>query len=191
MLEGGNSDPEDPIISEIAGTSESDMRFWVKKHEDIVPPKGIVNSVQLEREIMRVFANAVMFNPDPDRSFGPAFRTRAKVKERHIPMHLTDDHEDSDDGNEKGEDNEDNRHEGEEGAVVRDTREMFEDVERMVAGWRAAEKAAEEAAAAKMKKMEKARSEPDDDADDLAGEASADMGEERSFKGRAGKRRRA
>jgi len=31
--------------------------------EDLVPPKGIVNSAQLEREVMRMFANAVMFNP--------------------------------------------------------------------------------------------------------------------------------
>jgi hypothetical protein len=31
--------------------------------EDLVPPKAIVNSGQLEKEIMRMFANAVMFNP--------------------------------------------------------------------------------------------------------------------------------
>jgi hypothetical protein len=31
--------------------------------DDLVPPKGIVNSAQLERELMRMFANAVMFNP--------------------------------------------------------------------------------------------------------------------------------
>lgn len=31
--------------------------------EDLIPPKGIVNSAQLERELMRMFANAVMFNP--------------------------------------------------------------------------------------------------------------------------------
>ncbi|KAL8749469.1 MAG: hypothetical protein Q9184_006802, partial [Pyrenodesmia sp. 2 TL-2023] len=112
LLENGNSDPDDPVISEIAGANESDMRFWVRKHEDIVPPKGIVNSVQLEREIMRVFANAVMFNPDPDRSFGPAFRTRAKVKERHIPSHLADDdHDDDNDANGRHEDDEDNRQE--------------------------------------------------------------------------------
>lgn len=191
LLESGNSDPDDPVISEIAGASESDMRFWVKKHEDIIPPKGIVNSAQLEREIIRVFANAVMFNPDPERSFGPAFRTRAKVKERHIPTHLADDdHDDDDDANERQKDDENNRQEGEEGAVVRDAREMFEDVERVVAGWRAAEKAAEEAAAAKVKKMVKARSEIDDEADDLAAEASADLGEDKSVKGRAGKRRR-
>lgn len=31
--------------------------------DELVPPKGIVNSAQLERELMRMFANAVMFNP--------------------------------------------------------------------------------------------------------------------------------
>ncbi|QDS73766.1 hypothetical protein FKW77_005225 [Venturia effusa] len=31
--------------------------------EELVPPKGIVNSAQLEKEVMRVFVNAVMFNP--------------------------------------------------------------------------------------------------------------------------------
>lgn len=29
----------------------------------LVPPKGIVNAAQLEQEVMRMFANAVMFNP--------------------------------------------------------------------------------------------------------------------------------
>jgi len=33
---------------------------WSK---DLVPPKAIVNSAQLEKELMRMFANAVMFNP--------------------------------------------------------------------------------------------------------------------------------
>jgi hypothetical protein len=31
--------------------------------DDLVPPKAIVNSSQLEKEVMRMFANAVMFNP--------------------------------------------------------------------------------------------------------------------------------
>ena len=30
--------------------------------EDIIPPKAIANSVQLEKELMRMFANAVMLN---------------------------------------------------------------------------------------------------------------------------------
>lgn len=32
----------------------------------LVPPKGIVNAAQLEQEVMRMFANAVMFNPGND-----------------------------------------------------------------------------------------------------------------------------
>ena len=34
--------------------------------EDIIPPKGIVNAAQLEKEVCRMFANAVMFNPGED-----------------------------------------------------------------------------------------------------------------------------
>ncbi|KAF2862558.1 hypothetical protein K470DRAFT_255847 [Piedraia hortae CBS 480.64] len=34
--------------------------------EDLLPPKAIVNSTQLEKEVYRMFANAVMFNPGDD-----------------------------------------------------------------------------------------------------------------------------
>lgn len=34
--------------------------------EDLIPPRAIVNSGQLEKEVMRMFANAVMFNPGDD-----------------------------------------------------------------------------------------------------------------------------
>lgn len=34
--------------------------------DDLVPPKAIVNAGQLEQEIMRMLANAVMFNPGDD-----------------------------------------------------------------------------------------------------------------------------
>ncbi|KAF2834627.1 hypothetical protein M501DRAFT_904174, partial [Patellaria atrata CBS 101060] len=33
---------------------------------ELVPPKGIVNAAQLEKEVMRMLANAVMFNPGED-----------------------------------------------------------------------------------------------------------------------------
>ncbi|KAL9029311.1 MAG: hypothetical protein Q9196_002437 [Gyalolechia fulgens] len=177
--ENDNAGDRDAIP--VAGASESDMRVWVKKNEDVVPPRGIVNSAQLEREIMRVFANAVMFNPDPNRSFGPAFRTRARWKERHVPVHLAGD---GDDGSEDGK-------EEEEGGVVRDAREMFEDVERVVAEWRAAEKAAEEAAAAKMGAgVGKVQVGEEEEADGLAGDESGVVGEEEMGAERAGKRRR-
>ena len=38
----------------------------LERTEELVPPKGIVNSAQLEKEVMRMFANAVMFNPGDD-----------------------------------------------------------------------------------------------------------------------------
>ena len=189
----------------VAGASESDMRVWVKPNDDIVPPRGIVNSAQLEREIMRVFANAVMFNPDPNRDIGPAFRTRARQKERHVPIHLVEEEEVEDEVD-------DGYKEEEEGGVVKDAREMFEDVEKMVADWRAAEKTAE--GAASMEKMVadwraagkvaegavnekvgagvgKAKSGEEEEADELAGEESGVVAEEKTGGAeRAGKRRR-
>ena len=62
----------------------------VPAHPSTMPPNAIVNSSQLEKEIMRMFANAVMFNP------------------------------------------------GDEG-MVKDAREMAEDVQGMVRHWRGAE----------------------------------------------------
>lgn len=34
--------------------------------EELMPPKAIVNGAQLEKEVYRMFANAVMFNPGED-----------------------------------------------------------------------------------------------------------------------------
>lgn len=45
---------------------------------ELVPPKGIVNSRQLERELMLMFANAVMFNPDSERGINFGRRTRGR-----------------------------------------------------------------------------------------------------------------
>ena len=71
------------------GASGSSINLPIS--DDLVPPKGIVNSAQLEREVMRMFANAVMFNPGDEE-------------------------------------------------VVRDTREMFEDVDMKVTDMRSAER---------------------------------------------------
>ncbi|KAL9020477.1 MAG: hypothetical protein Q9185_002250 [Variospora sp. 1 TL-2023] len=194
--ENAGEDDNDAVVP-VAGASESDMRVWVRRSEDVVPPKGIVNSVQLEREIVRVFANAVMFNPDPDRGLGPsAFLTGAaanKVKERHVPVHLAADNDEAEDEDENGDEEERERErEEQEGGVVRDAREMFEDVERVVGQWRAAEKAAEEAAAeAKTKGAEGKDKEDEEEADELAGESSGGIRrEEEGAGGRFGKKRR-
>ena len=63
----------------------------VPANPDIIPPKGIVNSGQFEKEVMRTFANAIMFNPDPKRGFPKSVVRRIRkgdgtgIKERHVP----------------------------------------------------------------------------------------------------------
>jgi hypothetical protein len=84
---------------EQAGSASDASTIELERSEDIVPPKGIVNSAQLEKEVMRMFANAVMFNPGDD-------------------------------------------------GMVRDTREMAEDVQSMLSQWRGVEKEAGEGEAA-------------------------------------------
>lgn len=38
----------------------------LERNLDLLPPRGIVNGKQLEKEVMRMFANAVLFNPGED-----------------------------------------------------------------------------------------------------------------------------
>ncbi|KFY77175.1 hypothetical protein V499_03380 [Pseudogymnoascus sp. VKM F-103] len=86
--------------------------------EELVPPKGIVNNAQLEKELMLMFANAIMFNPDPDHGFGRAFSVR-----KGTPAEV-----------------EDNRgYTLDEDGVVQDTKTMFADVEKIVGELRSAE----------------------------------------------------
>lgn len=105
--------------------------LWVPQTEDVVPPKGIVNSAQLETEMLRVFANAVMFNPDlaENRSLGPAFHARARTLEEHVSG------ENDEDGTEAGK-SEIGVAKPVDGAVVKDTREMCTDMEEAFDGWR-------------------------------------------------------
>ena len=140
----------------------------VERIADVMPPKAIVNSAQLEKELTRMFANAVMFNPDPKRGFGPGFKFSGRLRK---------DSEDDDEDEEMG-DVDDEDEEGEEdesGRFVRDAREMFEDVERSVQGWRRAESFREDSVgpgrgtgggggntAAKREESAKAESAPED-----------------------------
>ncbi|KAK8248325.1 Bromodomain-containing protein [Phyllosticta capitalensis] len=59
----GNSPSQGPSTPTLASSS---THVTLPISEDLVPPKGIVNSAQLERELMRMFANAVMFNSGED-----------------------------------------------------------------------------------------------------------------------------
>lgn len=117
----------------VAADSSGENNVELAANPDIVPPKGIVNSAQLEKELMRMFANAIMFNPDSKRGVGPLLE---KKEVKHVPRRLEEDEADelgeADEG-EVGKERE------EEGGVVADTREMYEAVERSVENWRAAE----------------------------------------------------
>ena len=121
--------------------------LWVEETEDVVPPKAIVNSTQLEKELIRIFANAVMFNPDLDenRGLGPAFRTRART----LKEHRAGDEDAAKNGG--GEEVEGVKFEigvarPEAGAVVKDARDMFAAVEEALEDWRGVGSISEEEA---------------------------------------------
>ena len=133
--------------------------IWMPSNPDIVPPIGIVNSAQLEKELMRMFANAVMFNSDPDiLSFAKRISRRQQRRRTKVggdddedasllpPYPESEDGsfydagglasmEDDEDGDKDDDDDDD-----EDGRVIRDTRVMAEAVEQSVAQWRAAER---------------------------------------------------
>lgn len=101
-----------------AATPSKNNGLILKKTTELAPPKSIVNSSQLEKELVRMFANAVMFNPTSEQTFGPAFPMQGGLSSRATSPPT----------------------EPEEGGIVRDTMEMYEDVERAVSSWRAAER---------------------------------------------------
>lgn len=89
---------------------------WLARCEDLVPPRGIVNSAQLERELVHMFCNAIMYNPDPDRGPGQSFLKRSRDEEEVVGYHL------------------------DENGVVKNTRNMFVEVEKLLGDLRSAEK---------------------------------------------------
>jgi hypothetical protein len=117
----------------IAGTAASGTTL-LKKTDELVPPKGIVNSSQLEMEFMRLFANAAMFNPLPanERGLGPRF------KMQRVDGKGTTDPNGTREGDEEGSKGY-SYVQVEEGGIIADTREMCEYVEKAVGDWRSAE----------------------------------------------------
>ncbi|RYP55767.1 hypothetical protein DL771_012358 [Monosporascus sp. 5C6A] len=91
--------------------------IWLPISVDLVPPRGIINIAQLEREIVHMFANAIMYAPDPNRGVGPSF-----LRERNDGS--TDDNDDA------------LGYEVDEDAIVKDTRSMFVEVEKLLSDLR-------------------------------------------------------
>ena len=147
------------LLEEAGEAARPGAHIWVREDRALMPPKGIVNASQLEKELMRIFANAIMFNSDvaENRGLGPAFRTRAKQWQ----------------GSGLAEQSPDGQGSGveakfeigvalpTEGDIVKETREVATDAQESFAKWKAVE------------------SERDGDIADLAG----DIGDEKEAKG--------
>lgn len=111
-----------------SGTSS----VWLPRTEDLVPPRSIINSSQLDRELAHMFSNAIMYNPDPHHGPGPAF--------------VKDTEEDDADGGD-GEHHGGHHHQDsgvlgykvDEFGVVNDARAMFAEVEKLLSELRSAE----------------------------------------------------
>ncbi|KAF1345431.1 Bromodomain-containing protein, partial [Delphinella strobiligena] len=54
---------DSPSATPSGNASREGATVILEKTTDLIPPRAIVNSSQLEKEVMRMFANAVMFNP--------------------------------------------------------------------------------------------------------------------------------
>lgn len=136
----------------------SQLNVMLPISEDLIPPKGIINNAQLEKELMRMFANAIMFNPDPKRGFGGRWKSMGKGRGDGVGFEIDED------------------------GIVKDTKEMFYDVQSVMTSLRNAERRSEDIREASLA----ANAGKDDDMDELAGD-----GEENAANtGSVAKRRR-
>ena len=101
----------------LSGGDPGTPNVWLPIAADLVPPKAIINSAQLERELVHMFCNAIMYNPDPNRGPGSHFLRRSDDEDEEIVGYQLD-----------------------EDGVVRNTRNMFLEVEKLLGDLRSAEK---------------------------------------------------
>lgn len=99
---------------------------WLPISDDLLPPKSIINSEQLERELVHMFANAIMYNLDPFRGVGDSF--------------LKPDAAAGDHGESGQQPSQPSTYRVDEDAVVRQSRVMFVEVERLLGDLRNAER---------------------------------------------------
>ncbi|TVY47204.1 hypothetical protein LOCC1_G003426 [Lachnellula occidentalis] len=125
----------------------SSSSAWLPISEDLIPPKGIINNAQLEKELMRVFANAIMFNPDPKRGFGGRWQNMGKGRGEGVGFEIDED------------------------GIVKDTKVMSADVEKVIASLRSAERRSEEIREASL-----AADKADEELDELTGETEENAG---------------
>ncbi|KAJ8118562.1 hypothetical protein ONZ43_g3964 [Nemania bipapillata] len=99
-------------VASMPDVDTNSATIWLPISIDLVPPRGIINIEQLERELIHMFANAIMYNPDPQRGLGPSFLRSYQSN------------------SEEGEDL--RGYEFDENGVVKETRNMFAEVEKLL-----------------------------------------------------------
>ncbi|CAK7272055.1 hypothetical protein SEPCBS57363_004937 [Sporothrix epigloea] len=112
------------------GESSESNSVWLPISEDLVPPRGIINSSQLECELVHMFANAIMYNPDSHRGVGTAFLVEDDI--------IDDDDPSSSANPDMSSSNV--RYQVDEDGVVNDTRDMYVEVEKLLSDMRSAER---------------------------------------------------
>ena len=112
------------------GESSEGNSVWLPISADLVPPRGIINSSQLECELVHMFANAVMYNPDSHRGVGPALLVEDDVADDDDPS--SNPNPDTSSSNV--------RYQVDEDGVVNDTRAMYVEVEKLLTEMRSAER---------------------------------------------------
>lgn len=101
----------------LSGGDPGTASVWLPRSGDLTPPRAIINSAQLDRELVHMFCNAIMYNPDPDRGFGPSFIKGFQDEEEEALGYELD-----------------------ENGVVRNTQGMFLEVEKLLGDLRNAER---------------------------------------------------
>lgn len=100
------------VAATLADLDPTAVNVWLPISVELVPPRGIINIAQLERELVRMFSNAIMYAPDPDRGLGRAFikgGDDARSETEDILGYKVD-----------------------EDGIVKDTRNMFMEVEKLL-----------------------------------------------------------
>lgn len=107
---------------------------WLPISEELVPPRAIINSAQLERELVHMFANAIMYNLDPNRGPGPTFLKGSGVgsKGANEAHGRSQSHTGGDAANMIG-------YQVDQDSVVKDTQSMFSEVDKLLIELRSTE----------------------------------------------------
>lgn len=114
----------------LPGGDPGHMLVWLPQMEELVPPRGIINTAQLDRELAHMFSNAIMYNPD--RWHGPGSSFLAEREERTDDNNQAGGHGHGHPGDVLG-------YKVDEFGVVKDARAMFSEADSLLADLRVAE----------------------------------------------------